>query len=244
MKDNFSKQSDKYFKFRTGYPAELFTLIGKLTRSKINCWDCATGNGQLAGELSGSFENVYATDISSNQISQAFKSTNIHYSVQPAEQTNFEDDLFDLVVVGQAIHWFEFEKFYSEVRRTCKPGALLIVIGYGNPKIDPNIDPVLDHFYKNIVGPFWDTERKYIDEEYKTIPFPFEEIKHTEFSITCDWTLEHFIEYINTWSGVKHYINRNGVNPVNEVNDILKSKWHKKIKKVEFSLLLRIGKVK
>ncbi len=245
MKDNFSNQSDKYLKYRPAYPSELFTLINALVPSGKNSWDCATGNGQVANRLSKSFENVYATDISANQMSQGGSATNVHYSVQPAEKTNFKDNQFDLITVGQAIHWFNFDKFYAEVKRTSKPGGILLVTGYGLHKIEPRIDQIIHRFYFDIIGPYWDDERKYIDDAYQTLPFPFKELPHAAFTMKCEWTFDHFIGYLNTWSAVKHYIKKNGANPINEIMKELEFSWgNSSTKLVEFPLLLRIGQVK
>jgi len=71
MKDNFSNQSFLYAKFRPSYPAALFEFILSLVPDKQSAWDCGTGNGQIAGVLADSFEIVYATDISKNQLANA-----------------------------------------------------------------------------------------------------------------------------------------------------------------------------
>ena len=71
MKDNFSKQSDLYAKFRPGYPPELFEFLFSLVSDNKAAWDCGTGNGQVALQLSKYFDDVYATDISARQIENA-----------------------------------------------------------------------------------------------------------------------------------------------------------------------------
>ena len=73
MKDNFSTQSEAYAKYRPQYPAELFEFIIQHVKNKNLAWDCATGNGQSAKELSKYFDKVYATDISQNQLDNAVK---------------------------------------------------------------------------------------------------------------------------------------------------------------------------
>ncbi len=113
MKDLFSKQSDQYAKFRPTYPDALFEYLNRLPIQKNMAWDCGTGNGQIAISLASSFMEVYATDISSNQLNNAPECKNIYYSQQAAEKTNFEPNTFDLITVAQAIHWFDFEKFYQ-----------------------------------------------------------------------------------------------------------------------------------
>ena len=244
IKDNFSSQSDQYAKYRPTYPSEFFTYLKSIIPNNQNAWDCGTGNGQVAKELASFFENVYATDISQSQIDNALKAENIEYSVQPAEKTNFSNDQFDLIVVAQAIHWFDFEAFYKEVNRTAKKNAIICVIGYSRLQISEPIDQIITEFYTKIIGPYWDKERKYIDENYQTIPFPFEEIKTQNFENRQKWNLEHVIGYLNTWSAVKHFIKQNNYNPVNYLKIKLQEFWNNNEEKdIVFPLLLRIGNV-
>jgi len=244
MKDNFSLHADKYAKYRPTYPLEFFNYLNSLVPNKQNAWDCGTGNGQVAFELSKTFDHVFATDISQSQIDNATKSDNISYSVQPAEKTNFKDQLFDLIIIAQAIHWFDFEKFYAEVRRTAEDNALICVVGYGRIEISENIDSIVGNFYENIIGKYWDKERKYIDENYKTIPFPFYEMQTPSFVITLHWNLEQLIGYLNTWSAVKHFIKENSFNPIDKLQGELEQYWEKEQAiEVRFPLLLRVGKI-
>jgi ubiquinone/menaquinone biosynthesis C-methylase UbiE len=242
-KDNFSSQSDQYAKYRPGYPAAFFEYLNTILTGTQNAWDCGTGNGQVATVLAKMFDTVYATDISQSQLDNAARADNIIYSVQPAEQTDFPDHHFDLVIVAQAIHWFDFEKFYAEVKRTCKENALLIVIGYGILHVSPEIDAVIGRFYKNVIGPYWDKERRYIDEQYQTIPFPFKEIQMPRFSNTYAWTMEHLIGYLNTWSAVKHFTKQNGTNAVDDLRKEIAAVWMQDEIEVSFPLLLRVGRV-
>lgn len=244
MKDNFSSESDNYAKFRPTYPPELFDYLNSIVKIREKAWDCGTGNGQVAYELAKSFDTVFATDISQRQIDNALETNNIQYSVQSAEQAEFHNQMFDLVVVAQAIHWFDFERFYLEVTRTAKENATLCVIGYGRIKITQPIDRIITNFYTNTIGNYWDSERKYIDENYQTIPFPFEEIEAPTFENKHLWDLEHLIGYLNTWSAVKHFIRQKKYNPVNQLENELRQHWEQgEIKEVKFPILLRIGKI-
>lgn len=245
MKDNFSTQSDHYARYRPGYPDELFSYIAELTPGKEAAWDCGTGNGQVAGKLAAYFRQVYATDISQNQLDNAIPSPNISYSLQPAEKTSFPDKLFDLIIVAQAIHWFNFDDFYREVKRTLKQEGYLIVTGYHLLQIAEEMDALIRSFYEDVVGPYWDEERRYIDEKYQTIPFPFEEIRTPEFSLKLEWTLEHLLGYLNTWSAVKHFQKKNGYNPVDELKEGLRRAWgDQEYRTITLPLLLRIGRLR
>ncbi|TGL65430.1 class I SAM-dependent methyltransferase [Leptospira jelokensis] len=244
MKDNFSSQSELYAKYRPHYPNDFFKFLDSTLTSKNIAWDCGTGNGQVAYQLSKMFTKVYATDISDAQLKHAFQLENIEYSLQPAERTNFAENSFDCITIAQAIHWFDFELFYKEVKRTAKKNAVIAAIGYGRIETSKDMDHIIDHFYQHTIGSFWDKERRYIDEKYKMIPFPFEEIKTPDFSFEMNWTEEQLIGYINTWSAVKHYTKQNGINPVYKLQSMIKPFWeNQKEIKVSFPLLLRMGYV-
>ena len=244
MKDNFSAQSENYAKYRPTYPPVFFEYLNSLVLTKQATWDCGTGNGQLAYELAKTFDSVFATDISQSQIDNALLASNIEYSVQPAEKTNFKDNLFDLIVVAQAIHWFDFDKFYREVKRTAKNNALICIVGYGKIEIVEQIDHIITNFYQNIIGAYWDKERRYIDENYATIPFPFKEIATPSFANKLEWTFGHLIGYLNTWSAVKHFIKHNGYNPIDKLQTEIEQHWKEgEMKEVTFPLLLKIGRI-
>lgn len=244
MKDNFSTQSEKYAKYRPGYPFEFFDYLNSIISTKNRAWDCGTGNGQIAFELAKTFKEVFATDISQSQLDNALQADNIYYSLQPAEKTSFENNTFDLVIVGQAIHWFGFDKFYLEVRRTAKQNALICVVGYGGIDVSEEINQLKKDFYVNVVGPYWDKERKFIDEDYKTIPFPFEEIQAPFFENKLQWDLENYIGYINTWSAVKKFIKENGFNPVEKFQKELERLWkNNEEKEIRFPFFIRLGRI-
>lgn len=244
MKDNFSSQSGNYSKFRPTYPKELYDLLYSLVPDTKTAWDCGTGNGQVAGELAKFFEQVYATDISQQQIENAVQNSRIIYSVQKAEESSFPDNFFDLITVAQAIHWFDFSAFYKEVFRTIKPKGIIAVIGYGLIQTFKEADAIIAEFYKNIIGPFWDKERRYIDEHYQTIPFPFQELESKPLDNVQEWSFEHLIGYLSTWSAVQHYKKEKKEDPVQLIYDELKECWGATAKRtVSFPILLRIGRI-
>ena len=244
MKDNFSTHSDKYAQYRPTYPVELFEFIMSQVSNRKMAWDCGTGNGQVASQLTNYFEQVYASDISAQQIEHAQKHSNIIYSVQPAEKTNYPDKSFDLIVVAQAIHWFNFEKFYTEVKRALKNDGVFVVLGYGKAYITAEIDAIVEKLYNGIVGPYWDKERKYIEESYQTIPFPFQEVETPQFVNTFSWTFEHFVGYLKTWSAVKHFIKQRGYDPLDDIYEELSYSWgNVATREVNYPLLFRVGTI-
>ncbi|MEO5563797.1 MAG: class I SAM-dependent methyltransferase [Chitinophagaceae bacterium] len=243
MKDNFSKQADVYAKYRPSYPKELFDFIVGNIKHKEDAWDCATGNGQSAKELAPWFNKVFATDISQKQIDNAYKSENIIYSVQPAEQTTFKENSFDLITVSQALHWFNFEKFYTEVNRVGRSGACLSVWMYSLLRISPEIDKIVETYHFETLHNYWDSERKYVDTNYSTIPFPYEEIKTPVFAIEYYWTLPELEGYFNTWSALQKFVIANNYTPVPELFKTISPHWKQEKMKITFPLYMKMGKV-
>jgi SAM-dependent methyltransferase len=179
--------------------------------------------------------------VSSKQIENAVRTENVFYSVTAAEETNFENSYFDLITVGQALHWFDIPKFFDEAKRVGKPGGVIAVWGYGLLKINPEIDEKLYHFYTKVVGPYWDKERKLVDEQYKNIPFPFREIQSPSFDFSFQWTLDQFHGYLSTWSSVQKFIAAHNTNPVDDLIRSIQPHWPSEEMKVTFPLFLRTG---
>lgn len=242
--DNFSKQSKLYKKYRPKYPKELFDAILPLVKDKNQCWDCGTGNGQVAVEMSYHFTKIFATDISENQLKFAEQKPNIEYLKSRAEKTKFKDNQFDLITVAQAAHWFDMKAFCKEANRVSKNNGIICLWGYGLLKIEPKIDEIINEFYTKIIGPYWDKERKHIDEKYKNIFFDFPEINLIKnHSIRTFWRVDDLIGYLNTWSSVQKYMaHNNGKNPVDIIEKNLKKYWEKDIQKeIRFPIFMRAG---
>ncbi len=240
MKDNFSANSEKYQRYRPAYPDKVYKLIFQYIKQFDLAWDCGTGNGQVAGELAKTFCKVEATDISENQLKNAVQRENINYSLMPAEKTSFHSNVFDLIISAQAIHWFNFSRFYAEVNRCLKPDGLIVILGYGLFRSTPEVNNVINRLYKNILGIYWDAERKYLDENYKTIPFPFEEIDTPDLVQEYIWKADHLLGYLRTWSAVKHYQDKHQKDPVTLVESELRKAFGTR-NKVVFPILFRMG---
>jgi SAM-dependent methyltransferase len=244
-KDNFSEQAASYARYRPTYPEALYTYVLEQVPHRQRAWDCGTGNGQVAVRLAENFEEVYATDISEQQLAYAIRKPNIHYLVSRAEQSPLPAQCVQLVTVAQAIHWFDLEHFYKEVRRVAEPGAVVAAWCYGMLEISPELDEHLSRFYFHTLGPYWDKERQLIDEGYSTIPFPFEEFTAPAFSINCNWDLHDLTGYLNSWSSVRKYIRARNEDPVTALVQQLKPYWEdaQEKKPINFPLHMRIGRV-
>jgi len=239
---DFSTQSALYAKFRPKYPKELYDFIFSNVENFGSAWDAGTGSGQVASELSNRFEDVIATDSSEQQLRKADKRANIIYRLESAESTEITDHTIDLVTVAQAIHWFDFDLFFKEVKRVLKPGGAIAIIGYGIFTSNPAVDTIVDHFYSVTIDKYWDPNRKYVDEGYKGIPFPFQQIEAPEFKMEFQWTAAELIGYLRSWSAVQAYKNENGKDPVEAIIPELNAAMPGKVN-IRFPLLFKLGTV-
>ena len=240
MKDLFSDDSLRYKQARPAYSAEIVQEILKHVPERTFAWDCGAGSGQFTQLLAPYFEHVVATDISAAQLQQAPYFENVSYQLQPAEQTTIPEHSVDLVTVAQAIHWFDFDAFYKEVKRVLKPQGVLAVIGYGLIQVqDAAINALVQQLYAETLKDDWDRERRYIDELYQSIPFPFYEQAVPELRLEYQWTPQQLISYLNTWSALKHYHDHNTDDPLQLISNALHAAPDNL--DVTFPVLLRVG---
>ena len=241
MKDLFSNQSNEYAKFRPSYPIEVAADLSKLCKACELAWDAGTGNGQLAVLLAKHFSHVSGTDISEKQLANAQQHPNITYSTSDSTTTRLSDHSVDLVTVAQAVHWFNFELFYKEVRRVLKPDGVIALVGYGVMRGEPLTDAIIQDFYHNTMGPYWDKERLLIDNNYRSIPFPFQEIEMKSYSMKYSWSIDQLVGYFSTWSALQHYKNKTGVDPLPQLRKRFLETGSLEFK-VDFPLFFRVGK--
>jgi len=248
FKDHFSGHAAQYSAARPHYPQALFKALATLVSHHHAVWDCATGSGQAAVELADYFDHVIATDASEKQISNALAHERVAYRVAPAENSGLDDQSVNMVTVAQALHWFDFDAFYSEVRRVLMPGGVLATWGYGTLHTDNSLlNKLIYTLYEGPLAKYWPKERRYIDEGYQTIPFPFKEIDMPVLAIEPPWNVGQLIAYLNTWSGVHRFIEAEGYNPISTdiVEALAKNNthWQEESVAVSMPILFRVGRL-
>lgn len=224
--DRFSTISSQYAASRPGYPGALYQWLAEIAPGRDRGWDCACGNGQAASDLAGYFSQVVATDLSAAQLREAKPHARIEYRVALAESSGLPSGSVDLVAVAQALHWFEYDRFYYEVRRVLRPRGLLAVWCYGNGRIDVEQgDAVFQDFYHNVVGPYWQPELKLVEDGYRTLAFPRPELSVPTFLMELEWSLEELLGYVRSWSATALYIQSRSSDPVPDLQRRLLPSW-------------------
>jgi len=224
--DKFSGVARAYADQRPHYPEVLYDWLSSGTQSHNLCWDCATGNGQAAVALASRYARVIATDASAQMIEAAQSHDRVRYIVRAAESVpEIDDSSVDLVTVAQAIHWFDLDRFYREVKRVLKPGGLIAVWAYAGSHVTDEIDAVTKRLNHEILDGYWADNVELVNREYRYLPFPFKEIETPEFHMEVSWTLAGFLTYHKTWSAAQDYLRATGIDAVDLIAGEIASLW-------------------
>ncbi len=125
------------------------------------------------------------------------------------------------------------------------PGALLAVWTYNFPEINPQVDPVVDQYYYEDLRGYWPERIHYLEAGYRTLPFPFKEIEHPEFSIEMNWDLHDLLGFLGSWSATRRYFKKNGDGSLDAAWEKFEAAWGLPDEKrwIRWPLHIRIGRV-
>jgi SAM-dependent methyltransferase len=244
FKDLFSAQSADYARFRPRYPEELFEALARLAPRRELAWDCGTGNGQAAGSLAKRFKTVIATDPSRKQLESAEPHPGVAYALCGAERAPVSDSTCDLVTAAQAFHWFDQPAFFREAKRVLRPGGAIAIWCYNLCHITPEVDAVVHELYEGILGPYWEPERRQVEQGYSQAEFPFRKEELGSFEMRQKWELGHLVGYLGTWSSLHAYVRGNaGANPLVGLIPRLAAAWgEEKSREARWEILIRAGR--
>ena len=244
FKDHFSAHAETYQTYRPDYPQELFEWLAQTTPQHKCAWDCATGNGQAVPGLLTYFDEVIATDASETQIGHARPWPGVQYRVASAEASGLANASVDLITVAQAYHWFDHAAFHREARRVLRPGGTLAIWTYQLfHTTRPAIDALINHYYRNIVGAYWPPERYWAEQGYRGMEFPFYELDAPVFNIQLEWSLEHLLGYLRSWSATQTYIKSKGTDPLLSILQELQQLWGNSTSlSITWPIALRVGR--
>jgi SAM-dependent methyltransferase len=152
----FSQRAENYARYRPGYPSAVLDCLreeGGLTPMDIVA-DIGSGTGILTEMFLGNGNTVYAVEPNGAMRREAerllghqarFISVNGR-----AEATTLPDQSIDLVVAGQAFHWFDAAASSVEFGRILRPGGFVALIWNARDHRD---DPLMTD-YERVLGEF------------------------------------------------------------------------------------------
>lgn len=222
----FGAVSRAYAAHRPTYPASFFEAFAARCPSRQRVWDCGCGSGQASRALAEHFQQVVATDASAAQLAQADPHPRIDYREASSSDSGLEAQSVDGVLVAAAVHWFAGEAFNAEVRRVASPAAAMAWIGYLPLQLAlPELQQLLDQFYRHTLEPWWPPQRRWVDQSYAGLEFPGEEWPFPQdIWIERQWALDDLVGYLSTWSAVEA-ARRSGQDPLAELADQLCNVW-------------------
>lgn len=243
FKDHFSGQAADYERYRPGYPDELFDFLASIAPARDRALDVATGSGQAAVGLARHFAHVRATEPSAEQLARARRHPRVEYLRETAESIAAPDGHFDLVTAAQAAHWFDAPRFNAEAERVLRPGGVIALWTYEKFRVDTAIDALVDDFYRNVVGPYWPRERRHVEEGYRSLVFPFDELSTPTFVLETRWDVATAIRYLGTWSAVQRYRAARACDPLVLIEPLLAAAWGTGARLLRWPIHLRVARI-
>lgn len=166
-----------------------------------------------------------ATDASLAQLVRADRHPRVHYLAAAAEGAPFTDRSVDTVVVAQALHWFDHDRFFAEARRVLVPGGVLVAWTYGHARTGhAPVDEELAAF-ERLVAPWWPAERALVDAGYRGIVLPFAPLVPPPVAMAQRWTAGELAGYLGTWSAVLRRAEATGDDPLPALRARLLAVW-------------------
>lgn len=187
------------------------------------------------------FERVIATDASASQIAEAEPQEKLEFRQATAEHSGLDDDSVDLITVAQALHWFDIANFFTEARRVLRTGGLLAFWCYARNRVNSDCDPIISRMFA-IVEDFWPPERAIVENNYRDISMPFEELVAPSFDMSVLWTADDMLGYFRTWSASQRYMKEHRADPVARIESDLRLAWGAQRREVRWPLSLRLGR--
>jgi SAM-dependent methyltransferase len=243
FKDHFSGHARAYRSSRPSYPAELFAWLASRAPASAVAVDLGCGNGQASCGLAERFRRVIALDPSSEQIAQAEAHPRIAYGVAAAEQTGLPATSADAVLAAQSFHWFDHPRFFPELRRIARPGGLFAAVAYCECTVTAAVDAVVHELYHEVLAGYWPAERRHVEDRYRTLPFPLDELAAPEFPLVVHWDLAQLRGYLGSWSALQAWQRRRGSDPRLLIDRALAQAWGEPAlpRAVRWSLVVRAG---
>lgn len=168
--NRFSNRVENYVKYRPAYPAEIVSFLKEegILNSKSVIADIGSGTGISAEPFLKNGNVVYGVEPNKEMRDAAQKLlktyTNFCSINATAEATLLPTEEIDLIIAGQAFHWFDKEKSKIEFKRILKPEGYVLLM-WNDRRIDST--PFLkeyEDFIKRFAIDYLVVNHKNIDE--------------------------------------------------------------------------------
>jgi SAM-dependent methyltransferase len=151
-KKRFSSRVENYIKYRPSYPLEIIDFLKEkitLTEDTVIA-DIGSGTGILTKLFLENGNQVYGVEPNKDmrkaaeKILQGF--TNFTSLEGSAESTGLEENYIDLIIAGQAFHWFDVGEVKREFKRILKPNGNVALIWNNRGKVGTDFNSSYENF--------------------------------------------------------------------------------------------------
>ncbi|MCW3071157.1 MAG: Methyltransferase [Bacteroidetes bacterium] len=169
--NRFSNRVDNYIKYRPAYPADVVTFLKKqgILKQDSIIADIGSGTGISSQLFLGDGNTVYAVEPNREMREAAERLlagfSNFKSIAATAEETTLANNSVDIIIAGQAFHWFDKQKCKAEFKRILKPEGTVVLM-WNDRRTDST--PFLrsyEDFIKMFATDYLEVNHKNIDEK-------------------------------------------------------------------------------
>lgn len=142
----FGHIAEEFDRYRPGYPGELFEhILAALSVSNRECaMDLGAGTGKSTRALVAHFREVIAVEPDPGMAAKLYEEVPEAKILNvTAEECMQPEASVDLVTVGNALHWMDFERLFANARRWLRAGGIFAAYDRPLPKSTPAVDEII-----------------------------------------------------------------------------------------------------
>lgn len=213
----FDTVASTYEKLRPGYVEELYRALFDYIpiNENSNVVEVGSGGGQATAPMLKTGCRLTAVEYG-EQFSELLKDKfkeyqNFSVITGRFEDTEFEENAFDLVFSASAFHWVPEKPGYEKVFSMLKNGGVFARFANhpyrdkGNLALSEEIDEIYDEYYNKFHNKKRETLTEYTEEQAKDIAmiaykYGFTDIRYALFHRERIFSAKEYIELLGTYS--------------------------------------------
>jgi len=242
-KKRFSTRVENYIKYRPSYPLEIIDFLKekKILAKDTIIADIGSGTGILTKLFLDNSNRVYGIEPNKDMRNAAEKNlqeyANFSSLEGSAESTGLEDNCVNLIIAGQAFHWFDVEEAKREFKRILKPNGNVALIWNNRGKTGSDFDRGYENFTLK-----YGTDYKEVRKNEKNVDLFFKYQKETFYNFQeLDFT--SFKGRVLSSSYIPLADNPIFPEMILELEDLFKQHQRNGIIRIEYDTELYLGKL-
>ena len=151
-KKRFSSRVENYIKYRPSYPLKIIDFLKekRILAEYTVIADIGSGTGILTKLFLDNGNQVYGIEPNKDMREAAEKILQVYTKFSSlegsAESTGLEENCIDLIIAGQAFHWFDVEEAKREFKRILKPNGNIALIWNNRGKAGTDFNSSYENF--------------------------------------------------------------------------------------------------